>query len=77
MAMDAWVVGWIGSKLHTSLKYQLGTSLAIQWLELCAPNAGGAGSTPGWETKIPYAIWRDPPPTKKFFNGRMVQKEIK
>ena len=24
-----------------------GTSLAVQWLRLCAPNAGGMGSIPG------------------------------
>ena len=75
MATDAWIVGWTGSKVHTSLNCQIGTSLAIQWLELCAPNVEGAGSIPGWETKIPHAIWCDPP--KNFFNCQMVQKEIK
>ena len=34
MATDAWIVGWTGSKVHTSLNCQIGTSLAIQWLEL-------------------------------------------
>ena len=29
-----------------------GTSLAVQWLGLGAPNAGGRGSIPGWGTKI-------------------------
>ena len=33
----------------------LGTSLAVQWLRLSAANAGGAGSSPGWGTKIPHA----------------------
>ena len=32
-----------------------GTSLVVRWLELCAPNAGGAGSIPGRGTKIPHA----------------------
>ena len=32
-----------------------GTSLAVQWLRLCASNAGGAGSIPGQGTKIPHA----------------------
>ncbi|XP_033257416.1 uncharacterized protein C19orf44 homolog isoform X2 [Orcinus orca] len=32
-----------------------GTSLAVQWLRLCASNAGGVGSIPGWGTKIPHA----------------------
>ena len=32
-----------------------GTSLAVQWLRLHAPNARGMGSIPGWGTKIPPA----------------------
>ena len=32
-----------------------GTSLAVHWLRLCAPNAGGVGSVPGGGTKIPDA----------------------
>ena len=30
------------------------TFLAVQWLRLCASNAGGEGSILGWETKIPH-----------------------
>ena len=26
----------------------------VQWLRLCASNAGGTGSTPGWGIKIPH-----------------------
>ena len=33
----------------------LGTSLAVQWLRLQAPNAGGMGLLPGWGTKISQA----------------------
>ena len=29
------------------------TTLVVQWLGLCAPNAGGKGSIPGRGTKIP------------------------
>ena len=31
----------------------------VQWLRLCAPNAGGTGSIPGRRTKIPHAaaVW--------------------
>ena len=29
----------------------------VQWLRLHASNAGGPGSIPGWETKIPDAAW--------------------
>ena len=32
-----------------------GTSLAVQWLRLCASNAGDAGSIPLWGTKVPRA----------------------
>ena len=32
-----------------------GTSLAVQWLGLCASVAGGMGSIPGQGTKIPHA----------------------
>ena len=34
-----------------------GTSLVVEWLRLCAPNAGGMGLNPGLGTKIP-------PPTR-------------
>ena len=35
-----------------------GTSLAVQWLGVCALTAMGPGSIPGWGTKIPQAAWR-------------------
>ena len=35
----------------------LGTSLAVQWLRLYIPNAGGTCSIPGWGTKISHAAW--------------------
>ena len=45
----------------------LGTSLVVQWLGLCAPNAGSPGSIPGWgtrsrmhaATKSPYAVTKE------------------
>ena len=33
------------------------TSLAVQWLRLCASNAVFMGGFPGQETKIPEAVW--------------------
>ena len=39
------------------LKSNTGTSLAVQWLRLHTPNAGGTGLIPGWRTKIPHAAW--------------------
>ena len=32
-----------------------GNSLVVQWLRLCAPNAGGVGLIPGQGTRIPHA----------------------
>ena len=32
-------------------KYNMGTSLVIQWLRLCAPDAGGLGLIPGQGTR--------------------------
>ena len=31
--------------------------MAVQWLGLCAPTAGDAGSIPGRGTKIPRALF--------------------
>ena len=36
-----------------------GTCLVVQWLRLCAPNAGGLGSIPGWGT-IEHVSTKDP-----------------
>ena len=36
-------------------KAKLRNSLVVQWLTLCPSTAGGAGSIPGRETKIPPA----------------------
>ena len=33
------------------------TSLVIQWLRLCASNAGDVGLIPGQGTKISHATW--------------------
>ena len=33
------------------------TSLAVQWLRLCASTAGGAGLIHGRGTKIPQTMW--------------------
>ena len=36
---------------------RLGNSLAVQWLRLHVPDAGGMGLIPGRGTKIPHAMW--------------------
>ena len=44
--------------MDPNLKHRCpGTSLVVQWLRLHASSAGGAGSIPGWGTKIPHAVW--------------------
>ena len=43
----------------------MGTSLAVQWLRLHAPNAGRAGSIVGRRTKIPHAMRVWPKKKKK------------
>ena len=40
-----------------SFKSFLGTSLAVQWLRLWAPDAGGMGSILGRETQIYVHVW--------------------
>ena len=47
----------INMKLQVKNTPQEGSSLAVQCLRLCGSNAGGTGSTPSWETKIPHAAW--------------------
>ena len=37
------------------LKLVIGTSLAVQWLKLCASNIGGTDLIPGQGNKIPCA----------------------
>ena len=39
--------------------------LVVQWLRLCAANAVGRGSIPGWGTKILHAAWQSPKINKK------------
>ena len=41
--------------LTSTREERAGTSFVIQWLRLCASNAGGAFLTPGLETKTPHA----------------------
>ena len=50
----------------------LGTSLVVQRLRLCAPNAGVIGSIPGWEAKIPTC----PNMAKKIFNEKIKYKTL-
>ena len=45
------------SRLSLKISPLLGTSLVVQWLRFCAPNAGGPSWFPGWRTKIRQASW--------------------
>ena len=40
-----------GEEAKDAEKHCIGTSLVVQWLRLCAPNAGDSGSIPGQETR--------------------------
>ena len=46
------VVQSLRKKFGNFIKSPTGTSLAVQWLRLCASTAGGAGSISGRGTKI-------------------------
>ena len=39
----------------------------VQWLALGASTAGGTGSSPGWGTKIPQAMWHGQKKKGKIF----------
>ena len=43
---------------------KVGTSLVVQWLRLCADNAGGVGLIPGQGIKIPHAMQHNQKVTK-------------
>ena len=61
--------------LHVSLKMLPRTSLAAQWLRLCAVNAGGTSSIPGQGNKIPYAMWCGQKIFKKFLHSLYIVEE--
>ena len=47
---------WEGEYFPPCLNYAtFGTSLVLQWLRLCSPNAGGLSSIPGQGSKILHA----------------------
>ena len=51
--------------------WKIGNSLVVQWLGLHTSTAGGPGSIPGRETKIPKAVWRSQKKKKSW----KIQKE--
>ena len=56
--MLGWMQRQVIQMLYDPYKNQLvGTSLVVQWLRLCAPNAGDTGLNPDGGTKIPHATW--------------------
>ena len=58
-------------------KEKMGTSLAVQWLRLCASNAGGMDSIPGWGTKIPHGVAKKKEKKKKKKKEKMGAKTTK
>ena len=61
--LATWVASHGNTTQHTTLdrlflrRNNSGTSLVVQWLELCTSTAGGTGLIPGWGTKIPHSTW--------------------
>ena len=54
-------------------------SLAVKWLGLRDFTAKAPGSVPGWETKIPQAMWHGQNKTKQIHKtqNEQVKKQIK
>ena len=51
-SVDIWVVITFGYNDDTAINSHVcGTSLVVQWLRLCAPNAWGLGYMSGWGTR--------------------------
>ena len=40
------------------IKLKTRTSLVIQWFSVHSSVAGGTDLIPGWENKVPHAVWR-------------------
>ena len=53
MLYGPWSVATTSCSCFQILKEVPGTSLVVQWLTLCSSTAGGMGSIPSQETKIP------------------------
>ena len=62
-----------GHRLHLTSQ-QLGTSLVVQWLRLCTPNAGGLGSIPGGGTRSHMLQLRVHQPQQRMTIPRAVTK---
>ena len=62
-----------GHQLHLTSQ-QLGTSLVVQWLRLCTPNAGGPGSIPGGGTRSYMLQLRVHQPQQRMTIPRAVTK---
>ena len=54
-----------------------GTSLAVQWVRLHAPNAGGPGSFPGQGTRSHMLQWKIPHATTKTQHSQINKKILK
>ena len=59
-AKRGWMEGTTDTflRLGWALTWLYGTSLAVQWLRVCAPTAGGTDSIPGQGTNILHAAWQ-------------------
>ena len=60
-----------------SRKQKDGASLAVQWLRVCACNAGGAGSIPGRGTRITQGTWWGQKKNKKTPSQNQIETDYK
>ena len=60
---------------HSVLRRNEGTSLVVQWLRFCAPQAGGLGLIPGQETRSHMPQLRLAQPNK-WINKNQLLKEV-
>ena len=67
--------GWERRAAGTGPFYRRGgTSLAVQWLGLCAPTTGDVGSIPGWGSKILQAMERAPQKRNQGWDGAVTDQ---
>ena len=54
--------------VYRKYRRRIRTSIAVQWLRVHASTAGGAGSIPGWGTKILCAVQNGQKKNKEFID---------
>ena len=63
------------TKINSKWIRDLGTSLVINWLRLCASTAGSTGSIPGWRRRSHMPAWHSQKTWKKWISDPNVRPE--